>query len=165
MEKKYFLAKRFNKIARFTYAVTVILCLQGAVIYSYLFPNVSAHAVIILYSVWGAACLAIEKFIFSRSRKKICYIVSDKAFIVHGFGNTVREYAYENITGVVEEKFTYDNFCRVKFLFGELNLELKINRCLDDPCGVALEIIKRLPKRVKVDENLVKQLEAFSLQD
>lgn len=158
MEKKYFLGKRFNKVVRFSYAVTVIFCVYGAFIYDYLFPNVSGKAVMILYSVWGLASFALEKFLFDKARKKIYYVVSDKAFIVHGFGNAVREYAYENITAVVLEKFSYYNPCPVKFLFEGINLELKINPCLDNPCEVALEIIKRLPKKVKIEEDVERQL-------
>ena len=163
MEKKYFLGKRFNKIARFSYAITIVLSFYGAFIYDYLFPNVSGQAVMILYLFWGAAVLAFERFIFATARKKIYYVVSDKAFIVHGFGNAVREYAYENITAVEPEKFKFDSLCPVKFVFGNLNLELKINSCLDDPCDVALEIIKRLPKRINVDKNLLERLEALKV--
>ena len=161
MEKKYFLGKRFNKIARFSYAITIVFCFYGAFIYDYLFPNVSGRAVMILYLIWGAAVLAFEKFIFTKSREKIYYVVSDKSFIAHGFGNSVREYSYENITGVEEEKFQFDNFCPVKFLFGALNLELKINPCLDDPCEVALEIIERLPQKITVEKSLIEKLKSF----
>ena len=163
MEKKYFLGKRFNKIARFSYAITIVFCFYGAAIYDYLFPNVSGQAVMILYCLWALIMLVFERFLFDKARKKIHYVVSDKAFIVHGFGNSVREYAYENITGVVEEKFKFDNICPVKFLFGNINLELKINPCLDNPCDVALEIIKRLPKNVNVEQSLLEKLEALTI--
>ena len=163
MEKKYFLGKRFNKIARFSYAITIVLSFYGAFIYDYLFPNVSGRAVMILYLIWGAAVLAFEKFISTKSREKIYYVVSDKAFIAHGFGNSSREYSYENITSVEEEKFKFDNICPVKFLFGNLNLELKINPCLDDPCEVALEIIERLPKNISVEKSLIEKLKALKV--
>lgn len=162
MEKKYFLGRRFNKIARFSYAATVILSVYAAVIYDYLFPNVSGRAVMILYLIWGMACLVVEKIIFEKSRKKIYYVLTDKAFIVHGFKNSRREYALENITGVEEEKFSH-NICPVKFLFGQ-DLELKINNCLDNPCGVALEIIERLRKikNIEIEESLIEKLTALS---
>ena len=161
MEKEYFLGKRFNKIARFSYAITIVFCFYGAAIYDYLFPNVSGRAVMILYCIWALIMLAFERFLFDKARKKIYYVVSDKSFIAHGFGISVREYAYENITSVVEEKFKLDNICPVKFLFANINLELKINPCLDNPCDVALEIIKRLPKSLKVDKSLIEKLEAL----
>lgn len=159
-EKKYSLGKRFNKLARFSYAVTIILCFYGAAIYDYLFPNVSGRAVMILYFLWGAGCVALERFLFDKAREKISYVVSAKSFTAYGFGDARREYVYENITEVVQEKFSLDSLCPVKFLFGNLNLELKINPCLDDPCGVALEIIKRLPKNVNVEKDLIEKLEA-----
>ena len=163
MEKKYFLGKRFNKIARFSYAITIILSIYGAAVYDYLFPNVSGKAAVILYLIWGAVCLFFEKILFDKARKKIFYVVTDKAFIIHGFGNSIKEYAYENITAVELERFKFDSLCPVKFVFGNLNLELKINSCLDDPCGVALEIIKNLPKRINVDKNLIEKLEALKI--
>ena len=164
MEKKYFLGRRFNKIVRFSYAATVILCVYAAVIYDYLFPNVSGRAVMILYLIWGAVCLVAEKIIFDKSRKKIFYVLTDRAFVAHGFGNSVREYALENITAAEEEKFSH-NICRVKFLFGNL-AELRINNCLDDPCGVALEIIGRLKKikNIGIEESLIEKLEALSIK-
>ena len=163
MEKKYFLGRRFNKIVRFSYAITVILCIYCAAIYDYLFPNVSGRATVILYIIWGAVCLFLEKILFDKARKKIFYVVAEKSFEVHGFGNSIKEYAYENITAVEPEKFKFDSLCPVKFVFGNLNLELKINSCLDDPCDVALEIIKRLPKRINVDKNLLERLEALKV--
>ena len=39
---------------------------------------------------------------------------------------------------------------------------IKLNRYLDDPCGLALEIIKRLPDTVPVDPSLIRKLEALS---
>ena len=162
MEKKYFLGRRFNKIARFSYAITVILSVYAAVIYDYLFPNVSGRAVMILYLIWGMACLAAEKFLFDKARKKIYYVLTEKFFIVHGFGNSVREYALENITSVEEEKFSHA-LCPVKFLLGG-NVELKINNCLDDPCGVALEIIENLKKLkdIEIEADLYEKLKALS---
>ena len=163
MEKKYFLGRRFNKIARFSYAATVILSVYAAVIYDYLFPNVSGRAVMVLYLIWGMACLIAEKILFDRARKKIYYVLSEKFFTAHGFGNSVRGYALENITAVEEEKFSHD-ICKVKFLFGQ-EIELKINNCLDDPCGVALEIIGRLKKikNIEIEESIIEKLEALSI--
>lgn len=160
MSAKYHLGKSFGRAARLSYALTVIICIQGALIYNYLFPKVPVAAVAVMFLVIAVICIAAEKWIFDLARKDIYYYPSEKGLLVHGFGNAAQLYPYEEITEVFEERFVYNSVCNVRFRSGEK--VIKLNRYLDDPCGLALEIIHRLPDTVAVDPALIKKLRALS---
>ena len=160
MSAKYHLGNTFGRAARLSYGLTVIICIQGAFIYNYLFPKVPVPAVAVMFLMIAVICAAAEKWAFDHARKDIYYFLSEKGLLVHGFGDAAQLYPYDEITEVFEERFVYNSVCNVRFRCGEK--VIKLNRYLDDPCGLALEIIKRLPDTVPVDPSLIRKLEALS---
>ncbi len=160
MQRRYYMGKSFKRAEVVTYSLSVAIFILGCIVYSIYFVNVSKDAWIAIFSVVCAVVLLLERKAFGAAKDSVYYELNDAGLICKGLKDAKKLYRWEDFTHVEAERFVYDRLCNLRFTCG--GETFVINKYIEDPCGLACEIIDRIDAHVAVDPEIKKKMSALS---
>lgn len=160
MQHRYYMGKSFGRAAVVTYSVSVAIFILGCIVYSLYFVNVSKDVWVAIFSIVCVAVLLLERKLFRGARAAIYYELSDEGLLYRGIKNMKKLYRWEDFTQIETERFVYDRLCNIRFTCG--GETFIINKYIEDPCGLACEIMDRIEPYVSVNPEIKKKMAALS---
>lgn len=157
-QRHYRLGKRFNRYAVALKVLTAALFFCFYFIYLYVF-TIDPRLLFLIFLIACTACIWAEGRGADKLRQGIYYTVEADRLVYH---QLKRELAFKwsDFTAVYRDEFSLRDLCHTRFRLGEK--VLKLNSYLDDPCGLAWDIICHIEPYVKVSEEIRKEAAALS---